>query len=68
MFAYEYLPVPAKGDVVTAVNRAGNPVCEAVVEKVVMAKSYDMTRVITISIPEEYIEEVRGSARKKGAE
>ena len=68
MFAYEYLPVPAKGDVVTAVDRAGNPVCEAVVEKVVMAKSYDMTRVITISIPEEYIEDVRGIARKKGAE
>ena len=28
----------------------------------------DMTRVITISIPEEHIEEVRGIAREKGAE
>lgn len=66
MFAYEYLPVPAKGDVVQAVDRAGSPVCDAIVEKVVAAKSYDMTRVITISIPVEHIEDVRGIARRKG--
>jgi len=67
-FAYEYLPVPAQGDTVPAINREGKVVCDAVVEKVVRVKAYDMTNVVTISFPEEYLEEVRGIARQKGAE
>ena len=67
-FAYEYLPVPAEGEAVRAINREGKEVCEAVVEKVVRVKAYDMTNVMTISVPEEYLEEVRGIARQKGAE
>lgn len=66
-FAYEYLPVPAKGDAVKAVDREGNVVCDATVEKVVAAKAYDMTNVMTISFPEEYLEDVRGIRREKGA-
>lgn len=64
-FAYEYLPVPKKGDVVKAVNRKGEVVCDAVVEKNVSVKAYDMTNVMTISVPIEYLEEVRGIAREK---
>ena len=62
-FAYEFLPVPQKGDTVKAVNREGKVVCDAVVEKVVTAKAYDMTNVMTISFPAEYLEEVRGIQR-----
>ena len=67
-FAYEYLPVPAEGDTVPAINREGEVICDAVVEKVVRVKAYDMTNVMTISFPVEYIEEVRGIARRKGDE
>lgn len=65
-FAYEYLPVPQKGEKVKAVDRKGAYVCDAVVEKVVLTKTYDMTNVVTISFPEEYLEEVRSIARPKG--
>lgn len=66
-FPYEYLPVPAKGDAVAAVDRAGKLVCGATVEKVVSIKSYDMTKVVTIRIPREHAHTVRGIQRKGGA-
>lgn len=65
-FPYEYLPAPAKDDAVTAVDRAGKPVCGATVEKVVSVKSYDMTKVVTIRLPREHIHAVRGIKRKGG--
>lgn len=65
-FAYEYLPVPQKGETVRAANRRGEYVCDAVVEKIVCAKNYDRTNVMTISFPEEYLEDVRAIERKKG--
>ena len=61
-FAYEYLPVPAKGDKVMAVDREGNKICEAEVVKNVQVKAYDMTNVLTIAVPKEFIEEARGIA------
>jgi len=66
-FAYEYLPAPEKGEQVKAVDRAGKVVCGATVEKVVSVKHYDMTKVVTIRIPLEYADTVRGIERKKGA-
>lgn len=65
-FAYEYLPVPEKGEKVQAVDRGGNVVCDATVEKVVSVKSYDMTKVVTVTVPVEYANIVRGIARRKG--
>ena len=65
-FAYEYLPVPQKGDVVRAVGRDGKYTCDATVEKVVCAKAYDMTKLLTISFPKEYLEDVRAIERIKG--
>ena len=62
-FTYEYLPVPVKGAEVKATDREGNVVCNATVEKIVSPKSYDMTKVITISIPAEYVHIVRGIQR-----
>ncbi len=62
-FAYEYLPIPEKGTEVKATDREGNVVCSAIVEKMVNTKSYDQTRVVTISIPAEYANVVRGIKR-----
>jgi len=64
-FAYEYLPVPQKGDEAEAVDREGNVVCRAKVEKVVAARSYDMTKVVTITVPVEHAGVVRGVARSR---
>jgi Fe-S-cluster-containing hydrogenase component 2 len=62
-FAYEYLPVPDKGAVVPAVDREGNFICDAVVEKVVSVKGFDMTKVMTISVLAEFALVVRGIKR-----
>jgi len=65
--SYEYLPVPEKGDTVRALDREGKYVCDATVDKVVAAKSYDMTKVITITVPAEHANTVRGIDHRRGA-
>jgi len=65
-FPYEYLPLPKVGQTVTAVNRAGEPVCEGEVVKVATAKNSDRTAVITLAIPKEHAEVVRGMMRLGG--
>ena len=64
-FPYEYLPVPQEGDVVKALDREGKVVCDTTVERVVSAKNYDMTKVVTIRVPVEHVNTVRGIERKK---
>ena len=64
-FAYEYLPVPGKGDQVKAVDRAGQVVCDAEVAKVVSTEKFSLTNVVTIKFPAEHIETVRGMQRLK---
>jgi len=59
-FPHEYFPLPKKGDEVEAVNRKGEVVCKGKVIRIQNPKSYDHTPVVTISIPKEYINEVRG--------
>jgi Fe-S-cluster-containing hydrogenase component 2 len=67
-FPHEYMPLPEKGQTVTAVNRAGQAVCQGVVLRVSNPSSNDCTPVITIKIPKEYADEVRGMKRlKRGA-
>lgn len=51
---YEMLPVPKEGEVVTALDRAGKPICEAKVLKVMKNKKYDHTLTITIEVPKEH--------------
>ncbi|NPV70378.1 MAG: 4Fe-4S binding protein [Firmicutes bacterium] len=65
-FPHEYLPLPEPGATVTAVDRAGQPVCRAKVLKVANPARNDRTPVITIAIPKEFAESVRGIARKSG--
>lgn len=62
-FPHEYLPLPQKGDWVKAVNRAGEIVCEAEVLRVMNTKANDCTPVITVVVPKELADEVRGMVR-----
>lgn len=62
-FPYEYLPLPEKGDIAQAVNRSGHVVTECTIEKVLNPGSFDRTPVITVSVPKDYVEVVRGIAR-----
>ena len=65
-FPHEYLPLPEKGDVVDAVNRKGEVVCKGKVIKVLNPKGYNRTSVVTISVPKEFSDEVRGIKLKTG--
>jgi len=56
---YELLPVPKKGEIVKALNRKGEVVCEASVLRVVQTKKYDKTAVVTVSIEKEFADQVR---------
>jgi Fe-S-cluster-containing hydrogenase component 2 len=62
-FPFEYFPMPEEGAAVKAVNRKGEVICDAVVLKVMAPKSFDHTPVITVEIPAEMADEVRGIQR-----
>ncbi|NLF28500.1 MAG: (2Fe-2S)-binding protein [Clostridiales bacterium] len=62
-FPHEYTPLPAVGQVVTAVNRKGEPVCEGTVIRVVNPERNDHTPVVTVAIPKALADEVRGMVR-----
>ena len=62
-FPHEYLPLPEKGDTVDAVNRAGQAVCKGEVVRIVDTARNDCTPVVTVAIPKEYADDVRGMAR-----
>lgn len=57
--SYELLPVPTKGDEVTALDRAGKAVCRAKVVRVINPPAYDRTAVVTIEIPANQINDIR---------
>lgn len=63
---YEYLPLPRKGDRLTAVDRAGVSRCEAVVERVLTPARNDRTAVVTVLVPLELAEEIRGLVAPAG--
>jgi Fe-S-cluster-containing hydrogenase component 2 len=62
-FPFEYLPLPAKGDIVDACNRGGEPVCKGRVEAVKKTAVYAGTAVVSIAVPKEFAEEVRTMKR-----
>jgi len=67
-FPYEYLPLPEKGDMVPAVNRTGEVVCEGRIERVLTHKGLDMTNVIYMSVPEGMADVVRSMRYRKKAD
>lgn len=56
---YEFLPRPAVGDEVAALNREGQEVCVGKVIEVRDGKVQDKTAVISIAVPKEYLMDVR---------
>lgn len=64
-FPYEYFPLPEKGSIVEAVDRKGEMVCKGEVISVLNPKKNDRTPVVTIKIPKENLNEVRGIRRIK---
>jgi len=64
MLPYEYRPLPREGEIVTALDRGGEPVCDARVTRVLSSKALDRTPIVTIEIPKSRIMEVRHFRRK----
>ena len=65
-FPYEYYPYPDEGEIVKAVNRKGDFVCEGKVIKVRNPKINECTAVITLAFPKKYYKEVRSMERMRG--
>ena len=61
---YEFLPLPAVGEKVVGLDRAGQPVCEAVVKKVMNPPSFDRTPVVTLEVPRAYLYDFRNFRRE----
>lgn len=55
---HEMLPVPAKGDRVSCLNRVGEVVAEGIVENIVEPLK-DSTKVLHVSVDREYVGQVR---------
>lgn len=58
-FPYEYIPLPAIGMDVDALNRGGEFICKGIVTKVMNPKRNDHTPVITIAVKKELVDNVR---------
>jgi Fe-S-cluster-containing hydrogenase component 2 len=63
-FPYEFLPLPKVGTKVEAADRAGKVVTYGKIIKVNTSKGNDYTAVISIAVPKQYGEKVRGILRK----
>lgn len=56
---YEFLPLPAEGEEVFALDRSGQETCKGKVLKVRDTKKMNMTRVVSLVVPREYAMQVR---------
>lgn len=59
-FPWEYLPLPARGEMVEAVNRLGESVCEGKVHRVRNSPKQDRTAIVSLIVPKKYSNQVRG--------
>ena len=64
-FPFEYLPLPEKGQVVAAANRAGEEVCRGEVLSVKRSGAFGGTTVVGLLIPAGFAGEVRTMKRQK---
>ena len=62
---YEFLPLPGEGETVTALDRAGTPLGDALVTSVRKTERMDQTAVITIEVPQEWSMEARAFKLKR---
>lgn len=63
---YEYLPLPRRGETVIAVTRDGVACGTAVVERVLKPKRNDRTPILTVVVPREVANQVRGIMPREG--
>lgn len=61
-FPYEFQPLPEVGSTVRGTTRSGRESVEVKVIDVQQRKDYDRTTVISIAVPKDYIDEIRGIA------
>ena len=61
---YEFLPLPKAGETVIGLDRAGQPVCEAKVVKVMNLPSFDRTPVVTLEVDRRYLYDFRNFRRE----
>ncbi|MBO4384734.1 MAG: 4Fe-4S binding protein [Clostridia bacterium] len=61
---YEFLPLPEPGEKVVGLDRAGQPVCEAKVIRVMDPPSFDRTPVVTLEVGREYLYDFRNFRRE----
>lgn len=64
---YEFLPLPEAGEKVIGLDRAGQPVCEAKVVKVMDLPSFDRTPVVTLEVERKYLYDFRNFRREAEA-
>lgn len=57
MIPHEFVPLPEKGDIVRALDRKGDYICDAKVKRVQKTKS--ATNIINLVVPKEHILDVR---------
>ncbi len=65
-FPFEYLPLPQVGMIVDAVNRTGQTVCKGRIIRVTRIPEYVQTAVVSMAVPKEFIDIVRGMRRLPG--
>ena len=52
---YEFLPMPLVNESWHGVNRSGDVICDAKIEKVLLSKKQDHTAMVTVSVPVEHL-------------
>lgn len=62
---YEYLPLPEKDEIVTALERSGEELGDAKVTTVRKSKRTDQTAVVTIEVPKEWSMRARSFKLKR---
>ncbi len=52
---YELLPMPEKDAIWDGVNRSGEVICNALIERIAINKKQDHTAIVTVSVPVEFL-------------
>ncbi len=64
---YEFLPLPQVGERVLGLDRAGQPICRALVKKVMNPPAFDRTPVVTLEVERKYLYDFRNFRREAEA-
>jgi Fe-S-cluster-containing hydrogenase component 2 len=62
---YEMMPLPSKGEIVDALDRNGNIVCDGEIIRIQNPKNFNRTAIVTFAIPKKYSEVIRNFKLKK---